>query len=122
MADNEYHRRYNLKRYHRIRAEIAERLGGKCIICGAIENLEFDHIDPATKNFNIGRLTNVSREKLEKELPLCQLLCKFHHDIKSVHEKSVDHGEGLTGKKNCRCNLCGPLKNLYMRKFRSSKT
>lgn len=120
MAGNEYHRVYNLKRYHRIRKEIIDLLGGKCVECGTTENLEFDHIDRETKNFNIGRLTNVSREKLLKELPLCQLLCKPHHDIKSAKEESVEHGGGLTGKKNCRCEYCAPLKNAYARRYKAN--
>jgi len=28
-------------------------LGGRCVRCGATEDLEFDHIDPSTKRFTI---------------------------------------------------------------------
>lgn len=31
------------------------------------------------------------------------------------------HGEGLTGKRNCRCEVCGPMKNAYTKAWRLSK-
>jgi 5-methylcytosine-specific restriction endonuclease McrA len=36
------------------RAELIEMLGGRCVRCGAVEDLEFDHIDPTTKRFAVG--------------------------------------------------------------------
>jgi len=38
-------------------------LGGKCAVCGLAEDLEFDHIDPATKICNISCLWTASEEK-----------------------------------------------------------
>lgn len=35
--------------------------------------------------------------------------------------KPVGHGEGLTGKHNCRCDLCRPLKNARARELSDSK-
>lgn len=31
---------------------------------------------------------------------------------------AVEHGQGKTGKKNCRCDLCWPLKIAYMKEFK----
>lgn len=112
---NEYMRAYMRARYHRIRAEIVARLGGKCVQCGTTEDLEIDHIDRSTKTINVGQLTSVSRKKLEEEIPKCQLLCQPCHLEKSKQEMGVPHGGGLTGKRNCRCSECKPLKNAYAR-------
>ena len=30
---------------------LREHLGGKCVMCGTTENLQFDHIDASTKSF-----------------------------------------------------------------------
>lgn len=101
-------------------------LGGKCVICGVTENLEIDHIDRGTKAFDISANTCLSWARIEDELSKCQALCATHHKEKSDKENSVEHGNGLTGKKNCRCELCGPLKTTwhreYMRKRRAARS
>lgn len=111
---NAYMRVYMTARYHRRRAMAIELLGGKCVACGTVKDLEIDHVDPAAKTFNVGSRT-VSEARYLAELKLCQLLCKYHHKIKTAAGNSVEHGGGLTGKKNCRCDLCKPLKNTYYR-------
>jgi hypothetical protein len=115
---NEFMREYMLRRYHTRRAEAVERLGGKCKVCGTVENLEIDHVDRTTKTMNVNRMCSVSRPRFEAELELCQLLCREHHKQKSDQEQSVNHGEGKTGKRNCRCELCGPLKREYARQWK----
>lgn len=121
---NAYMRVYTLERYHRRRAEYISQLGGVCVICGAEESLEFDHIDARTKTADISKLLNgASKATLDAEISKCQLLCRTCHVEKSQQmrdTKFVDHGEGLTGKRNCRCEKCGPLKNAYMRKFKQN--
>ena len=119
---NEYMRDYNLERYHRIRNEAVESLGGQCVDCGSRDNLEFDHIDSRSKAFSIGRLLNVSKAKREEELTKCQLLCKLCHIAKGDEFKDqsqVDHGQGLSGKKNCPCSLCKERKAEYMKNYAS---
>ncbi|QAY03515.1 HNH endonuclease [Mycobacterium phage CicholasNage] len=105
----EYHREYASER----KARLIAMLGGSCVECGATDSLEFDHIDPATKAFAIMKRLNWSDEIVLPELDKCQLLCKEHHDAKSRRERSVEHGHGKTGKRNCYCDLCGPLKAAY---------
>lgn len=112
---------YMLRRYHARRAEAVARLGGKCRNCGTTEHLEIDHIDPATKSFDLGTLWSVAKARYDAELEKCQLLCHGCHAAKSASEQSVGHGEGLTGKRNCRCKLCGPLKNRYNREFKARR-
>lgn len=115
--DPEYHREYNLTRYHRLRLEYIEQLGGQCTVCGSTEQLEFDHIDPSTKTIDVGKLLNVSKVVREAELKKCQLLCKPHHIEKSRREREVVHGGGLSGKKNCPCGPCKDRKAQYMREY-----
>jgi len=62
---------------------LIEKLGGKCVECGCTETLEFDHIDPSTKSFNISSGYHKPKEVLEEELSKCQLLCNKCHIEKS---------------------------------------
>ena len=73
-------RAYRQKRYYETLSESMEKLGGKCVKCGATERLEFDHIDPKNKSFCItSRLLMGDREKFQEELDKCQLLCYDCH-------------------------------------------
>lgn len=118
---NAYMREYNKRRYWKLKAEAHEFLGGKCAECGNTDRLEMDHIDPSTKTVDVSRFCSMSRVRFLEELKLCQLLCHEHHKAKTIREKSVEHGGGLTGKKNCRCELCAPLKNAYARQLKRNK-
>lgn len=118
MNGNAYMAGYMLRRYHARRADAIQRLGGRCAECGITEHLEIDHRDPATKSFDLGRMWSVSHSRYLAELDKCQLLCHEHHAEKSIRERSVDHGGGLTGKRNCRCELCRPLKLAYQKRYR----
>lgn len=117
---NEYMRVYMLDRYHERRAEAVRRLGGRCAVCGVTEDLEIDHIDPALKSFNISSLWSVSKKRFEAELEKCQALCKVHHIEKTRREQSVDHGGGMSGKRNCPCRPCKQRKAEYMTTYMAS--
>lgn len=84
--DLEYHAKYNLDRYYRLKAERILRLGGKCTWCGSIQNLEFDHIDPKTKEMEHGTDWAYALTDVEFELEKCQLLCYTCHRKKSAQE------------------------------------
>lgn len=115
--DNEYMREYMKKRYYRRRAAAIEQLGGRCVDCGSTENLQFDHVDRLTKSFDLAKaFAGWSDERIQAELVKCVLRCKPHHDEKSRRVSDlpqVDHGGGKTGKKNCYCDKCAPLKRAY---------
>jgi hypothetical protein len=66
-----------------LREILIERLGGKCVECGRTETLEFDHIDPSTKSFNIASGYSKPKEVLLAEVAKCQLLCNKCHIEKS---------------------------------------
>ena len=59
-----------------------DELGNKCVKCGTTENLQFDHIDPKTKCFNVN--PQDSWEKTLPELYKCQLLCPPCHLEKTM--------------------------------------
>ena len=76
----EYDRNHKKKRYYETLSESMEKLGGKCVKCGATERLQFDHIYPKDKSFEITRkLLMGDREKFQEELDKCQLLCYDCH-------------------------------------------
>lgn len=110
-------REYIRNRYHRLRTEWIEKLGGKCVHCESTENLNFDHIIASEKEYDISRILSThSKTKIIAEMAKCQLLCFECHVVKSVEMEDihvVSHGGGLTGKKNCYCDLCKPLKSKY---------
>lgn len=122
MGDEEYQRQYQLEKYYRWMDEARESLGGRCAVCGTTENLEFDHIDPATKLFTIGSF-RPSRPAWDVEVAKCQLLCYEHHKEKTAREKRVEvHGTwGMYRNRKCRCQECRDFVNAYMRERRRNK-
>lgn len=90
-AQYEKHQEKLVEDQRRIRDErrqyLREYLGGKCVRCGSIENLEFDHIIKENKSFTISSsLTCFSIEDLILEADKCQLLCRPCH-IEKSHEE-----------------------------------
>lgn len=89
----EYQRKWMAKR----RQRGIEFLGGKCKVCGSVENLEFDHIDPATKHpllrqNNWSGFWSWSWVRVIEELMKCQLLCHDCHAQKT-HAENPKAGE-----------------------------
>ena len=119
--DKEYHREYNRRRYHKMRDEFKEYLGGKCVVCGSVDKLEFDHIDPATKTMEVGMMLKVSKARALEEVKKCQLLCRQHHKTKTAELLAVEHGGGVSGKRNCKCEPCRTRKNEYMREYKRKR-
>jgi len=71
---------YHKKRYYETLSECIEKLGGECVKCGVKERLQFDHIHPKDKLFEITKRLLISdREKFQEELDKCQLLCYDCH-------------------------------------------
>jgi hypothetical protein len=83
----EYMRSYVKARRHQRRAELIEMLGGKCVRCGATEDLVFDHIDPSTKRFAVGSSMSRAWAELVAEARKCQLLCPPCHREKGVEDR-----------------------------------
>ena len=87
-------------------------LGNKCVSCATTDRLQFDHIDPSTKLFDVTTRILYSKKKLDAEVAKCQLLCISCH-AKKTHK---DNGHNLYEKghgnvsyylhEKCRCELC----------------
>lgn len=74
-----------------------EYKGGKCIICGynkCARALQFHHIDPNEKEFNISMTTAFTLERNKAELDKCVLLCANCHS--EIHDGMVQLDDFLT--------------------------
>lgn len=77
---NTYMLGYMSRRYERRRSNALIQLGGECVECGSTDRLEFDHVDPSEKSFNVAKaFASMSEKRLQEELAKCQLLCHTHH-------------------------------------------
>lgn len=76
------------RRRKRLKELSIEYKGGKCEICGydkCVEALEFHHLDPNEKEFNISIANVKSWENIKKELDKCILVCANCH--REIHYK-----------------------------------
>lgn len=119
IADREYFKVYFGKYYRDNLDSFIAHLGGKCVRCGTTENLEFDHIDPRIKSFNITNFLSYSKEKIQLELLKCQLLCNECHKKKTY--KPREHGTTRMYRIGCRCELCSGANTEAMRQWRLRK-
>ncbi len=109
---------YMRRRYHDRRARVVAHLGGKCRVCGAVEGLEIDHVDPAAKTYNVHRMLILSEAKMWEEVAKCQLLCGQHHDEKTMREKGFrlagEYGHGTHAMyRYCKCAECRAFMSAY---------
>jgi len=123
---------YFKKYYNNRRTKYINMLGGKCIECAGIDNLEFDHINPSTKVASIGDLLKHSEKRLLDELSKCQLLCKACHLNKSKKEgvftlEPKNKGKWKHGTttsymyKKCRCQECKSFYSVYKKQRRKER-
>lgn len=71
--------------------ELVEYKGGKCVCCGYnnyVGALDFHHIDPLKKEFNISHLRTYSLDKIKPELDKCVLVCSNCH--REIHAGLID--------------------------------
>lgn len=103
-----YQRGYNKAWKQARRDRLIEMLGGKCVRCGATEDLEFDHIDPSTKVFAVMAGLSRAWDALVEEASKCQLLCKPCHVAKGAEDRpELKHGTyHVYWYWNCRCDPC----------------
>lgn len=65
--------------------------------CCESEVLDFDHVDPSTKLFNIGHAPSKFPSKtveevfkiIDEEIKKCRIICPFHHRIETNYEKPI---------------------------------
>jgi hypothetical protein len=84
----------NLERLERIRAfkeKCVDYKGGECERCGyntCIYALEFHHLVPSQKDFQISRVASASfTNRVKKELDKCQLVCSNCHSEIHYNER-----------------------------------
>lgn len=114
VLDAAEQRRIRARTRYRARKALAlEILGGKCVRCGSADQLEFDHIDPATKSFTITHRMLLGWGRVLAELAKCQLLCDSCHIAKTIedgppHNKRAEvvHRHITTYTDGCRCEPC----------------
>lgn len=116
------HNEYELARYHRNRDEAIRAKGGKCVICGSTKQIEFDHIDPKDKSFNIAKMWSYSPSLIKAELEKCQLLCFLCHKEKTFAPVRAARKHGtwaMYRRAKCRCDICRDFFNEYRRDLRA---
>lgn len=97
--------------------KLIEKRGGKCSRCGYCKNassLDFHHVNPSTKNGNIGWIINFHKfSDAEQEAEKCELLCKNCHSEEHNPELEIVVTEGIVKYKNKElasikenCDLC----------------
>ena len=85
-------RKSRIELYQKIRTQ---HFTTGCTICGEKKEnvLEFDHLDPKTKLFNISNWTHFHKfneDNLCTEIDKTQILCRFHHQILSAEQREKD--------------------------------
>ena len=86
QLNNEKIRKQQREHIKEKRAICLEYLGGKCVKCGTIHNLQFDHIKREGKKYNITPKLSYKFDNLKEELDKCQLLCASCHLNKTAKE------------------------------------
>ena len=94
--------------------------GGKCEVCGYNHNiaaLEFHHINPDTKEFQLDmrHLSNTSLDKLKVESDKCKLLCSNCHrelhnqdlTLEKVQKMDFSSKTSFENPKGSICPVCG---------------
>ena len=103
----EYFRTYIKAKKRERRQRLVTMLGGKCARCRTTEDLEFDHIDPQSKNFSIWAHLTKAWNALVAEAQLCQLLCHACHVAKGAEDRpEPKHGRYMYLYHRCRCEVC----------------
>lgn len=115
----------------RSKEKLVECCGGKCCRCGyniCYRSLDFHHIDPSTKEYNISDLVKCAKtlDLLVKEIQKCIILCRNCHGelhdglwkIESIDLPILDLSV-LAKIKWDRNKICPNCKKSYMAKYRA---
>ncbi len=107
------------RRHRRVKAELVAAAGGCCAVCGydrASRNLQFHHVDPATKSFAMTMARGKSLAAYTAEAAKCVLVCaNCHGEIEAGLTESPPAGAtfvGVVGGAPSRTPASGPLSRL----------
>ena len=114
----EQRREHSLK----MKQKAVNYLGGKCQVCGFDENtacLDFHHLDPTQKEFDISKKCRSTWKNLKPELDKCILVCKnchtmIHYTHLSKEKDKIDLTLDLTDDLNIEWD---ELINIFKRKY-----
>lgn len=97
-----------------------------CAQCGSTEDLEVDHVNPSAKVDH--RIWSWSKERREAELAKCHVLCRPHHQEKSLARDNPSYTNGFVHgtrsmyqKHRCRCDTCRAWQSARLARQRSSR-
>lgn len=65
---------------------------GPCIDCGSTENLEVDHVNAKTKQYNPAQIWSRRKDVRDAELIKCVVRCNSCHVLKTKNNKEHSHG------------------------------
>lgn len=103
-----------IEEYRKKMIWIHNKLGGRCVNCGATDNLHIHHV--SDKLFTISSGWSFSKSRLNEELKKCELQCEVCH--RAIHTRP--HGtEARYRHSACRCDLCKRAHTLRMKEYRN---
>ena len=116
---------YMNARRNRRRTLLKKILGDRCVDCGAVDELEFDHLDPSQKSFTISGGLHKNWDLLVEEATKCNLRCRSCHKMRTSREGHSQrfgqdnpmwveavHGTAKMYEK-CKCDKCRAWKRQY---------
>jgi hypothetical protein len=121
---------YLTERRAKRRQLLKDHIGGKCVACGSLEDLQFNHKNPAEKQFTISEIIHKNLDFVLKEVEKCELLCKECHKEETRRQykdgelqvwnagtrKPYVHGTcRMYQQRQCRCEPCILANHLYMK-------
>lgn len=87
-------------RRKKVMLEIKTMFGGKCTECGynkCLEALDFHHLDPEKKEFEVNSALTISKARMVEEAKKCILLCANCHRELHARERCIEEVENSTG-------------------------
>lgn len=100
-----------LKRRRDFKQQCIDYKGNKCSICGynkCMAALDFHHIDPTQKDFNISKARVCSpNDKIKLELDKCLLICSnCHRELHFNETDVIDYVPEIKIKQDLKCKDC----------------
>ena len=116
---NEYMNKYMIERYKKRRSEAIITLGSVCMRCSSLEDLHIHHKDPSQKSFTLAKGSSYSKDRWDKEVEKCILLCSSCHTAE--HQSKVPCGTPQRYWRGCRCSSCKKANTDHNREYKRSR-
>lgn len=120
------HNSYKKKRYDERKIKLLKMYGEKCNECGSNKNLEFHHVDPKTKLFDVTTsLGSRSWKVIENEVKKCKLICKNCHQLENIIQAGNQTAFGTHGTLSsyrwCKCLECKKAMSDWLKKYNKER-